>query len=431
MIDRSRRTMLFAGAAAPFFRGRAAGAGEVDAVFPARPEGTSPESLAGNEAYWQEIGALYPRLDEVVNLEQGNWGAMATPVLAAHLRQTERVNRLTSYYARRSYHAEAQGVLRRFADALGVAEDELVPTRGATESLQVLIGGYNRLRPGDAVLYADLDYDSMQAAMRWLRRRRGVEAVRIALPEPATRQGLVDAYARTLESHPKVKLVLLTHVSHRTGLVLPVREIVEMARVRGVDAIVDAAHSWGQLDFRLPDLGADFVGLTLHKWIGAPLGVGLIYIRRERVGDIDPFMEDTESGRIEARVHTGTADFAAFLAAGEALRLHLRLGPADKEARLRYLRSLWTETLRDHPAFGILVPPDPGLGCAIASFRFDDLRDEASNVRLARELLERFRIFTVHRTGVERGACIRVTPGIQTPREHVEHLIASLEMLAG
>ncbi|HAV50770.1 MAG TPA: hypothetical protein DCX75_11925 [Brevundimonas sp.] len=164
---------------------------------------------------------------------------MARPVLAAYERHQAMVNRRNSYYSRREYGADLARIRSRVAANLGVEPDEIAFTRGATEALQALIGGYNRLKPGDQVLIADLDYDSMQSAMAWLKDRRGAELVRIELPEPATRQGLIDAYASALDANPKVRLMLLTQVSHRNGLHLPVAEITALARTRGVDVILD------------------------------------------------------------------------------------------------------------------------------------------------------------------------------------------------
>ncbi len=240
------------------------------------------------------------------------------------------MNRATSYYARRGLFPDLIAVRARVAAKLGVAPEEIAFTRNATEALKALIGGYNRLRPGDAVLYADLDYDSMQACCDSLEKSRGVNVVRIALPEPATHQGLIDCYEAALKARSRVRLILLTHLSHRTGLVVPVREIVAMARARGVDAIVDAAHSWGQLDFSLPDLDADFVGLNLHKWIGAPLGVGALYIRKAKVDLIDPDIanEPPFAATAQARVHTGTVDFAAQLTVPAALDFQDGIGDA-------------------------------------------------------------------------------------------------------
>jgi isopenicillin-N epimerase len=282
------------------------------------------------------------------------------------------------------------------------------------------------------VLYADLDYDSMQAAVRWLKARRGAEVVTIELPEPATHQGLIDAYEAALVANPRIRLMLLTQVSHRNGLVLPVAEIVAMARQRGVDAIVDSAHAWGQLDFRLPDLGADFVGLNGHKWIGAPLGVGVLYIRRGRVADIDPFMASDEYGPedVRARTHSGTSDFAAFLTVPDALDVHEAIGARAKAARLTHLRRLWTEPLRGRPGIEILSPPDPRLAAGIGAFRLAGRGGAAENADLARVLLQRFGVFTVHRTGLARGACVRVTPGVFTSQPDIARLSAAVDILA-
>lgn len=168
---------------------------------------------ADDEAYWRTVAAHYDLPHGVVQLENGNWGAMARPVLAAYQRHLARVNTETSFYSRRGFGADAMALRDRVAAELGVSPQEIAFTRGATEALHSLIGGYNRLRPGDQLLYADLDYDSMQTAFRSVARRRGLEAITLDLPEPATHQNLIDAYEAGLRAHPKVRLLLLTHVS--------------------------------------------------------------------------------------------------------------------------------------------------------------------------------------------------------------------------
>jgi isopenicillin-N epimerase len=409
--------MLIAGIAAPL-AGRAG----------AR---TTPLPPAMDEAYWAGIAAHYDVTREVIQLENGNWGMMAKPVMAAYLKTVARVNRDSSYYARRGMGADLGAVQRRLADALGVLPEEVAFTRNATEALKGLITGYNRLKPGDAVLYADLDYDSMQACMDWLKQRRGVDVVKIALPEPATHQGLIDAYEAALRADPRIRLILLTHLGHRTGLVLPVREIVAMARARGVDAIVDAAHSWGQLDFAMPDLGADFVGVNLHKWWGAPLGVGATIIRKDRLGDID--VDPGEAGApgrsAQSRVHTGTVDYAAQLTLPAALDFQDGIGAGRRAARLKLLRDRWAETLRGMDGLEILTPADPRLSGGITAFRLRGLTSAGDNQRVARALLDEHRIFTVHRAGVARGACVRVTPALFTAPADVDALVAALKAL--
>lgn len=421
-MEFSRRQMLMAAATAPV-------AGRVEALPVAASAGNP--ARPGDESYWAAVAAQYDVVAGITQLENGNWGMMARPVLEAYEAAVRRVNRETSYYARRGLVPDLIAVQERVAAKLGVSTEEIAFTRNATEALKALIGGYNRLRPGDAVLYADLDYDSMQACCESLKARRGVDVVRIALPEPATHQGLIDCYAGALDAHPRVRLILLTHLSHRTGLVIPVREIVAMARARGVDAIVDAAHSWGQLDFALPDLDADFVGLNLHKWIGAPLGVGALYIRREKVDLIDPDIANAPpfGANAHARIHTGTVDFAAQLSVQAALDFQDAIGDAARAARLRYLRDLWAEPLRNARGIEILTPSDPRLHGGITSFRFSGRTSDADNIAIARRLLDDYRIFSVHRTGPARGACVRITPALFNGAGDIARLTAALKAM--
>lgn len=421
MPSLTRRSMLTA----------AAGSVALGASARALPSTSeNAERAAQDEAFWSAVAGLYDVTGEVIHLEHGNWGMMARPVLEAHIAHVEAVNRRNSYYARREFWPDAQAVQARIAAVLGCEPDEIVLTRNATEALQALIGGYNRLSPGDGVLYADLDYGSMQTAMAWLRERRGADLVTMALPDPATRQSLIDAYEQALIANPHVRLMLLTHLSHRTGLVLPVAEICEMARGRGVDVIVDAAHSWGQIDFTVAELNADFVGFNLHKWIGAPLGVGLMYVRKPRIADIDPFMGEPsrDPQDIGARAHTGTTDFAAILSVPAALDVHEAIGPARKAARLRYLRSLWTGAARE-AGFEVLTPEDPSLHAGITSFRAAGQTGAQENAALAARLLDEHNIFTVHRTGIASGACVRVTPGVFTSPDDVRALAEALPRL--
>jgi len=410
-MEIDRRTLLSAAAAAPFAAG--------------------PISAAVAHDDWDRIAREYDVTREVIQLEHGNWGMMARPVLAAYEAMIERVNRDTAYYARRSMVGDIETARAALASAMGVGLDEIAFTRNATEAMKVLILQYNRLKAGDAVLYADLDYDSMQASMESLARLRGVRVIKIALPEPATRQSLIDTYRAAFDTHPAIRMVLLTHLSHRTGLVLPIAEIVGMARERGIDALVDAAHSVGQLDFHLPDLKADFIGMNLHKWIGAPLGVGAIYIRRGRTGaiDIDP-AEKPPSADIITRVHTGTPDYAAQLTVPAALQFQAAIGGARRAARLRALRDRWVRKVVGLPNVQILTPQDPQLYGAITSFRLRGRTSHDDNVALAKALLDRHRIFTVHRDGLASGACIRVTPALATRMSDCDRLAAAIRSLA-
>ncbi len=394
-----------------------------------RPSG-SPEAVARDEAYWQRVAAYYRIGTGYTNLEAGYWGMMALPVLTTYHGHIDRVNRDNSYYARREYDKDLAAARERVARFVGAKPTEVVFTRGATEALQRLIIQYRPVQAGDAVIYGDLDYSSMQLAMNALAEQRGAQVVRFEFPEPATRESVLAAYARVLET-PKARLLLLTHLNNKTGLIIPIKDIVAMARARGVDVVVDAAHSFGQCDIKLADLDADFVGLNLHKWLGAPVGAGLMYIRENRLADIGPMLgDDGPADRIDSRVHTGTANFATFLTVPAAVDFHEAVGAPHKAARLRYLRDRWVKSLRGTRGIDILTPDESGSVAAITSFRLNGKTGKAENQAVVTDLLDHYGIFTVWRTGVARGDCVRVTPSLYNTPADVDHLASALREIA-
>jgi selenocysteine lyase/cysteine desulfurase len=429
-VDGQRRAWLQAGMLLPLAPAALAATPAANAPALGAAPALAPASLASDQDYWSRVAAQYDITGDVLLLENGYWGSMALPVLHAYQRQLARVNRDNAWYGRTAFPAEYEAARRRLAVSLGVQRDEIVFTRGATEALQVLIGGYNRLRKGDAVLYADIDYDAMITAMRWLRERRGVDVVALTVPEPATHENVIACYAQALDRHPQLKLMLLTHVNHRNGMVLPVAEISRMARQRGVDVIVDTAHGFGQLDMRIPDLQADFAGINLHKWIGAPVGVGAVYIKRARLRDIDPYMGENDRDDIRTRVHTGTVNFAAYGTLPVALDLHEQIGVANKQARLHLLRNGWVEPARAIDGIEVLASSDPRLTSAIASFRLTGRTSMKQNLALAKRLLDEHGIFVVARDGLASGACVRVTPSVFTSERDVERLVRALRTVA-
>ncbi len=395
-----------------------------------RPSGPA-DVVARDEAYWRRVAGAYKVSPDFTNMEAGYFGMMAAPVLAEYHRQIDRVNLQSSYYARRQWSAEAEAARARTAEFLGAAPGEIVLTRGATEALQRLIVQYNKLEPGDVVMYADLDYGAMQLAMNSLVERRGAVLAQFNIPEPATRDNVLAAYDTALKANPRVKLLLLTHLNNKTGLVIPVKDIVAMARARGADSIVDAAHSFGQMDLKLDDMGADFVGCNLHKWIGAPVGIGVMYIKAGRLGDIDRMLgDDGSEARIESRLHTGTTNFATTLTVPAAIDFHDAVGAAYKPARIRYLRDRWVNAVRRTPGVDILTPDDRDMVAGITSFRIRGRGSREDNQAVAAELLDRYKLFTVWRTGLSQGDCVRVTPSLYNTPADADRLAEALTAIA-
>jgi selenocysteine lyase/cysteine desulfurase len=428
MIETNRRGFVLGLAAAT----AAATAPNAHAQSPALTlPALNSAGVATDSVYWDAVRKLYAVSPSIVNLENGYWGIMAEPVRLDYLAKTDMVNRESSFYARTQFGRDGEAARLAVAAAVGAAPEEVALTRGATEALQLLIGGYNKLQPGDTVLYSDLDYDSMQYAMNWLKERRGVNVVKFSIPEPASRAAVLQTYQKVLADHPKAALLLLTHVSHRTGLVMPVAEIAGLARARGVDVVLDAAHSWGQIDFKVQDLGVDFIGFNLHKWIGAPLGVGFIYVAKSRLADMDRAMgdEDWAPTDIRSRVHTGTYNFASVLALPGALALHQQIGPRAKALRLRHLRDYWVSRVRGFKGLEILTPDEPGMAAGITSFRLAGKGTAADNNAIVAQLRDQFGVFTVRRAGVAKGQCIRVSPAIYTSEADLDRLVQALRVV--
>ncbi|MCA2984273.1 aminotransferase class V-fold PLP-dependent enzyme [Gemmatimonas sp.] len=415
----------------------AAGAASVSGNEASDPPPLAPlpgplQAVVQDEAYWSKVATQYPVTDAVINLEAGYFGIMAAPVLAAHHRHVDRVNRESSYFARRAYPPILMQARDAVAQFVGAKPTEIVLSRGATEALQALITQYRGVKAGDTVLYADLDYNAMQWAMNALAAARGATVARLAIPEPATRENVLAAYAQALDAHPRTKLVLLTHCNNKTGLIIPVQEIAALAKARGADVVVDAAHSFGQVPLTVRDLGADFVGLNLHKWIGAPVGAGAMFIREGRLDAIDRMHADEAFPltRIESRLHTGTTSFATVMTIPDAIAFQQSIGVPQKAARLRFLRDRWVHAVRDVPGVNILTPDDPALVGAITGFRLHGRGTKAANEAVAKTLLDEFGIFTFPRTGIAGGDCVRVTPTLFNTPAQLDTLAAALQVMA-
>ncbi|MHA4867665.1 aminotransferase class V-fold PLP-dependent enzyme [Duganella sp. PWIR1] len=384
-------------------------------------------------ADWERIAQSYDVASDFVNLENGYYGIMARPVAEEFKRNIDYLNRYSSFHLRRQFDKAGMEQIRaQLAVHTGVAAEELAITRGATESLQNLISNYRLLKRGDTIMYCNLDYDAMQYAMNDLAQRHGAKVALVQIPEPVSRQAAIDVYEKALRQHPRTRLLLLTHLNHRTGFVLPVAEIVKLAKSRGVDVIVDVAQSWGQLDFKLPDLGADFIGANLHKWVGAPLGTGFLYIRKERLADIgvERGDEDFAITDTRSRVHSGTVNAAALMTIPAALKLHEEIGLANRGRRLRELRDYWVHQVRDLPNIQVLTPDDAGTYGAVTSFRVRGHTTPEANVALVNRLVEQYGVFTVMRKGPVGGACIRVTPGLFTRTADLDKLVAAIRDLS-
>ncbi|MHC8363484.1 aminotransferase class V-fold PLP-dependent enzyme [Pseudomonas sp. LS2P72] len=385
---------------------------------------------ARDEAFWRIFADRYAVEPGPVNLENGYFGRMSRTVVEEYQRNIELINRSNSVHVRQRFElGESLEIRKQLAELMGVPADTVALTRNASDGLQSLIRNYNRLTPGDQVLICDLEYDTVKGAMRWLARHRGVEVVEIEHSHPASFDSLLATYREAFVRYPRLKLMALTHVTHRTGLVMPVQAIAAAAREHGIDVILDGAHALGQFEFNLDKLGIAFAGYNLHKWIGAPLTLGFIYIAPERLADIDPDMGEMHFPVTDIRARTpySTPNIPALLTLPLVFEEHRAMGgSAAKGARLNYLRNRWVRAVRELPGIEVMTPDDPRLYCGITSMRFTRHADQQVMVE---RLLKDYNLFTVARSGAASGPCIRITPGLTTTGADMDLLARALTEL--
>ena len=417
-----RDAMMLAGAAA-------AAASAVPARALSAPGVIAPDDEAG----WARIGALYPSMEgPVTQLEHGYWGNMANQVAETHKANVERLNRETSIYARRAMRKDQAVVKARAAQAMGVQPEEIGFCRNAAEGLQALISQFQGVAEGDAILWSDSDYDTSHAAMRTLAKSRRATPVMVNLPRAPTRKNVIAAYAAAIKATPRLKFVLLTHGTHKSGMVVPVAEIAALAKAAGAMVLVDCAQSFRMRPFVIPDFGADFAVLNFHKWTGAPVGVAGFWIRPGAAPMVAPAAAepDAKPEDVQAKVHQGTLDYAPQLTLPAALDFQEQVLPVPmKLARLQWLRNRWAQPLRGLSGLEIMLGDDPATFGAITSFRIAGHTSTADNIAITDTLFNQYRIMTVHRSGLADGACVRVTPGLFTKATDCDRLVAALKDL--
>lgn len=425
-----------------FFRYAAAGsiAAAVGAPLSATAEGAKPGAPASIpaslnfEQLQEQFTAMYDVDRKVINLDAAYYGAMTREVQEHYFDRLKWVNRYNSTFLRSAVDGmprdpELNKSRAAVAGLIGATQDEVTLCGGGTEALYSLIVNYRPLKAGDAVIYADVDYDEMQYAMDYLEQSCGAKVVRFSLPEPHTRANLLEAYDKVLRETPRAKLLLLTHVSNRNGLVPPIAEIVSMAKARGVDVILDSAQAVGHMPFDVRTYGADFVGFSLHKWLGAPLGTGAIYIRKERQADIQQWLGNKlyKAEDLRSRIPTGTVDVAARLTVPTALAVQERIGIERKFAHLRALRDYWVDRARDVPGVELMLPTESGNYGAISAFRLRGLKTMEQARQVQARFLTQHQVLVVAKSGLASGPVMRVTPALFNTTSELDRLVAALQ----
>jgi len=369
----------------------------------------SPRDAALDEDYWSTIQQAFSVTRGIVNLNNGGVSPSPRIVTEAFVRYTWQQEDATAYTMWQLLEPQSETIRTGLAEMFGCDAEEIAITRNASESLEILLMGLD-LKSGDEILTTTQDYPRMLTTLKQRELREGLKLNLIKIPiAPNNVDDIAAAFERAVT--PKTKLILISHQINLTGQINPVKKVCQMARARGIETIVDGAHSFAQFDFKRDDLDCDYFGTSLHKWTYAPKGTGLLYVRSEKIPKIWALMASENKNKNDIRKfeEIGTHSAAMRLAIGEAILFHNAIGGKRKEERLRYLSRYWMDNLKAIPKVGFNTSFDPKQSCAIANFKVEGI----DPVALGGYLMSKHKIYTtpiVH----EEFTGIRITPNVYT-----------------
>lgn len=389
----------------------------------------TPDEVARDERYWKTIRKAFAIDRRLINLNNGNSSPSPIPVHDAFKRHLDSSNLLPVHYRERL--KETLGPLRvQLADTFGCNADEIAFTRNATEALHAAQCGLT-LEQGDEVITTDQDYTLMLWAWQQRAQRDRITLTRVQFPVPTTAGDLVERIERAIT--PRTRVLHFCHVTNTTGQLFPVRELSRLARSRGIFTIVDGAQAAGHVPFALRDLECDAYGTSLHKWLMAPHGTGLLYVRRGSVKRVWPLHAEIDGMAADVRKfeEIGTHAVAAWVAIGDALAFHRSIGAERKAARLRYLTLRWARALERIPRVALLSNLEPGQTWGMASFEIRGVKAQD----VVRLLFEKYRIVVAAEVNqgplgpVFAHEAIRVTPQVYTSLEDIDIFVSAMRML--
>ena len=400
--------------------------GALQLALAASSSGATPEAAARDEDYWRTIQSAFPVDRTIIDLNNGGVCPSPRVVQDALIRYIQYSNEAPVYTMWRILEPAKESIRKSLAASFGCDAEELAVTRGATESLEICQLGLN-LKPGDEVLTTDQDYPRMLDTFRQRERREGIVLKTFSFPTPPP--SLDDLYTRFERAiTPRTKVILLCHMTYTTGQIFPVQRICRMARERGIETIVDGAHSYSHFPFKVSDLECDYFGASLHKWLLAPHGTGFLYVRKDKIANLWPLNPASEDLKANIRKfeQVGTHPAANHNAVAEALVFTEAIGVDRKAARLRYLRDRWVTRASKLPGAKLRTNLDPQQSCGMAVMSFEG-RDHA---KLNSQLWDRRRIL-VTTIGREDFQGIRVSPNIYTTLGEMDVFCDTLEALVG
>ena len=407
--------------------GQAALAGAVMPLQASEQHFTSLEAPypSEEEAFWKRIRMDYALKPDYINLENGYYNFVPTPILNRYMEHIRRVNYEGSYYMRTEQWDNKDRVASRLGGLINCSKEEVVITRNTTESLDLVIGGYP-WKKGDEAIYAIQDYGAMKNHFKQMEARYGIRCKEISVPNhPQPDEEIVELYEKQIT--PKTKLLMICHMINITGHILPVRKICDMAHSHGVEVLVDGAHCVGHIPVDVKALGCDYYGSSLHKWLSVPLGAGLLFVAKKQLGRVWPLLADhvTDRENIKRLNHTGTHPVHTDLTIEDAMDYLEMIGLERKENRLRFIQRYWSDQLRKEKNIVVNTPKDPVRSCGIANVGIEGMKPAV----LAKTLLNEFGVWTVAIDYANVQGC-RITPNIYTTTAELDQFISAMKELA-
>src|SRR3982751_3484026 len=383
------------------------------------------EEVAADEDYWVTIQNSFSVTRGIINLNNGGVSPSPRIVTEALVRYIWEQEDATAYTMWQILEPQSETIRTGLAELFGCDREEIAITRNASESLEILLMGMD-FKPGDEILTTTQDYPRMLTTLRQREKRENLKLKLIQIPiPPKNLNEITAAFEKGITD--RTRLILMAHQVNITGQITPVKAVCEMARAKGIETIVDGAHSFAQFDFKQKDLGCDYFGTSLHKWLYAPKGTGMLYVKRNKIKKIWPMMaaESKQAGDIRKFEEIGTHSAAPKLAIGEAILFHNGIGGKRKEARLRYLSRYWMNKLKDVPKIKFNPSFDPNQSCAIANVHIEGTEPEA----VAKYLFDKHHIFTVAIVHEEFKG-LRITPNVYTALPELDRFCELMDQIA-
>lgn len=385
----------------------------------------SAKDLAMDEDYWSIIQQSYTTSPSLINLNNGGVSPSPRIVQEAVERFNKMSNEGPSYYMWRILDQGREPLRYKLAKLAGADPEEIAINRNATEALNTIIFGLN-LKAGDEVIGTKQDYPNMINAWRQRQEREGIVYKQISFEFPIENdEEIVAGFEKAIT--PKTKILHITHIINWVGQILPVKKITAMAKKHGIETIVDGAHSFGLLDYKVPELGCDYYGTSLHKFLSAPIGSGMLWIKKEKIEKVWPLVSNDKptSGDIRKFETIGTRSFPIEQGIGEAINFQNGIGNKRKEERIRYLKNYWASRVQNIPKVKIHTSFKDEYACAICGVSVNGMTPGELDSAL-------YSNYKIHTVGIvwENISCVRITPHVYTRLQELDKLVMAIETIA-